>query len=127
MGYFSDLSIDHKTTSEEPSWSLYQRALMDRLDDLELQRENLTLYGSREKESWGLRDEDLRYVLPHDLQVVEDVDRAALIAEGDLWKSLGIHWGLYANEIEEPEAPKPFVVPGQITIFEHLHDTVRVA
>ena len=128
MSYFSRLSAEHKDTKGDPLRPTEEQKLLDRLEDLDLRREELKECGDFGKESWGLRDEDLRYVLPNDLQVIADVDRAILIAESDLWKHLGIRWGLYADEVRrEPREEVTLVIPGQMTIDDYLKVLGKVA
>ena len=126
MSYFSRLSVECKETKADPISPSETQKLLERLEDLSIRREEIKR--TCEKESWGLRDEDIRYVLAKDLKNLGDVDRAILLAESDLWKLLGISWGLYADEVRpEPAEVKPIVIPGQMTIDDYLKGTEKVA
>lgn len=125
MSYFSRLAVKRAENESDWSWPSEERLLLDRIEDLELQKEIILEGCVLGRESWGLRDEDLRYVLPSDLYDLSDVNRALFLAESDLWKLLGISWGLYADEVKpEPKEEKPFVIPGQMTIDEFLKGKV---
>ena len=128
MSYFSRLSVEQKDTQDEQVWASEEQKLLDRLEDLDSRLEDLRERGDFGKESWGLSDEDLRYVLPKDLKTIAEVNRAILIAESDIWKLLGINWGIFAGEVKaEPTEVKPFVIPGQMTIDDYLKGTEKVA
>lgn len=126
MGYYSRLSVEQMEDKDDLIWPSEKRKLLERLEDLNIRRKELM--SSCGRESWGLLDEDLRYVLAKDLYNLSDIDRAILIAENDLWKLLGINWGLYADEVRpEPAEVKPIVIPGQMTIEDYQKAAEKVA
>ena len=85
-------------------------ALLLRYEDLLFRREELS--GSHVESRVRLTDSDLRYVLPEHLCSPGEVERAVMLAAGDLFR----RYGVVVTEAVETEPS--FVPENQLSIFE---------
>ena len=117
MGYFSNLAADYFANEQDRdhSYSLPEKQLQWRLEDLQARLEELTELGTREADRVSLPENVLRYVLPRALKTVAEVEAAIDLAV----RELAQRYGIYVREA--PEVPiLDEITDMQITILDML-------
>ncbi len=103
MGYFPNFAIDYIPYDHDCSYTLPEKQLLWRLEELEDRLEELTSKRRTYEDSVAFSEDNLRYVLPEHFLSASDVRKAIDLAISDLRERYGVFVG------DTPEKDDPLM------------------
>lgn len=117
MGYFSNLTIGYIPYDHDCSYTLPEKQLLWRLEELQDRLEELTSKRRTYEDRVTFSEDNLRYVLPEHFLSASDVSKAIDLAISDLRE----RYGVFVGDTPEQDDPVMDEITGmQISFLDFL-------